>query len=154
MKKLLKKTYFNKKICRVIDANLNRLKEGLRVIEDILRFIMDDRKLTAQTRKIRHAITEYIKEGGFLQSVIILKERQIIKDVGKKSVNTELKRKNIADIFLANAQRVKESVRVLEEFFKLFDKKASMRFKKLRYRIYHIEKEAIEKITKLCNNNT
>jgi len=150
---LLKKTYFNSKIYRLIDANLNRLKEGLRVVEDILRFIADDKKLTAQTKKIRHAITEYIKESGFSQRLSILKERQIIEDVGKKSTSTELKRKNIADIFLANAQRVKESVRVLEEFFKLFDRKISLNFKKLRYRIYHIEKEAIEKITRLCNNN-
>ncbi len=149
---MLKKTYFNNKIRRLIDANLNRLKEGLRVVEDILRFIADDKKLTARTRKIRHEITEYIKESGFDLNVIILKERQIIEDVGKKSISTEFKRKNITDIFLANAQRVKESVRVLEEFFKLFDRKTSMRFKKLRYRIYHIEKEAIEKITELCNN--
>ena len=122
-------------------------------MEDVIRFIADEKKLTAQIKKIRHAITEYIKESDFSQGAIILKERQIIEDVGKKSTSTELKRKNIADIFLANAQRVKESVRVLEEFFKLFDRKISLNFKKLRYRIYHIEKEAIEKITRLCNNN-
>lgn len=151
---MLKVTYFNKKIYRLIDANLNRLKEGLRVAEDVLRFILDDKKLTSQTKKIRHAITEYIKESSFSQGLIILRERQITEDVGKKSTSTELKRKNIADIFLANSQRVKESLRVLEEFFKLFDRKASMKFKKLRYRFYHIEKEAIEKITRLCDNKS
>ncbi len=146
-----KNTYFNKKICRLIDANLNRAKEGLRVLEDVLRFIADDKKLTSQIKKIRHAITIYINESGSL-GVIILKERQILADVGKKTTSSELKRKDICDIFLANSQRVKESVRTLEEFFKLSDRATSLKFKKLRYKIYHIEKEAIEKITRLCNN--
>ena len=47
---------------------------------------------------------------------------------------------------------LEDPLRVLEEFFKLIDRNSSMRFKKLRYRFYHIEKEAVEKITKLCNN--
>ena len=140
------------KIYRLIDANLNRSKEGLRVVEDILRFIADDKKLTAQTKNIRHAITACVKKSGWIQSGSMLKERQIIKDVGRKTTFAELKRKNIADIFLANAQRVKESVRVLEEFFKLFDSSSSLGFKRLRYRFYHLEKEAVEKITKSCNN--
>jgi len=143
----------NKKIYRLIDANLNRAKEGLRVIEDMLRFIADDKKLTAKTKIIRHAITGLIKQSNLIASDLILKERQIIKDVGKKTTLTELKRENIVDIFMANAQRVKESVRVLEEFFKLSDGKTSLHFKKLRYKFYHLEKEAVEKITKLCDNN-
>lgn len=128
------------------------MKEGLRVVEDILRFIIDDKKLTEQTKKVRHEITKQIEVSGFNAKGKILKERQINEDVGKKTTDSELKRRNIADVFLANAQRAKESIRVLEEFFKLYDKKTSLGFKKLRYRLYHIEKEAIEKITILCDN--
>lgn len=143
-------TYSNKKIFRLIDANLNRAKEGLRVIEDILRFIADDKKLTAKTKKIRHSITGYINKSGFPQKILL--ERQILKDVGRETISSELKRKNISDIFMANIQRVKESIRVLEEFFKLTDNDTSKKFKGLRYKLYHLEKEAVEKITILCNN--
>ena len=148
-----KKPYFEKNFHRLIDANTNRLKEGLRVIEDISRFIIDDRKITAEIKKIRHATTQYIKDSGVLQDHLGLKERQINKDVGRKSTISEMRRKSIADIFLANAQRVKESIRVLEEFFKISDKSIALGFKRLRYKIYDIEKQAIEKISKLCDTN-
>ena len=47
----------NKKIYRVIDANLNRAKEGLRVCEDTVRFILKDKILTKKIKKLRHDIT-------------------------------------------------------------------------------------------------
>ena len=50
--------------------------------------------------------------------------------VRKKS---ELKRENLSDIFYANAQRVKESLRVLEEVTKLLDPRCALKLKKLRY---------------------
>jgi thiamine-phosphate pyrophosphorylase len=142
----------NIKMYRLIDANANRLKEGLRVIEDITRFIADDKRLTRQLKDLRHNITDCLNKNKFTQAKIMISERQTRNDVGKKSIISELKREDVTDIFLANAQRVKESIRVLEEFLKLFDKKSSERFKTMRYNMYHIEKRAIEKICKLCNN--
>ncbi len=70
--------------------------------------------------------------------------RRSREDVGRNIKIDELKRDSIADIFFANIQRVKESLRVLEEFSKLTDKKVSGRLKQLRYRIYQIEKDALE----------
>jgi len=142
----------NKKIYRLIDANLNRLKEGLRVLEDILRFILEDEKITRQIKNLRHEITSCIKKSSFINLTSVLDERDTKNDVGKKSTSSELKRKSISEIALANAQRVKESVRVLEEFFKLYDLAAASSFKKIRYKIYNIEKQVVEKISKMCNN--
>ena len=149
---MLKQNSENIKLYRLIDANANRLKEGLRVIEDISRFIIDDRRLTGQFKKIRHDVTDCLKSNKMTAPMCIIKKRRIQTDVGKKTIVLELDRKTIADIFLANAQRVKESIRVLEECMKLFDKQTAQRFKTMRYGIYHLEKRSIEKIVKICDN--
>ena len=62
-----------------------------------------------------------------------------------------MKRAGYRDIFEANIERVKESLRVLEEFFKLVDLKRSASFKDLRFKIYDIEKMALKKIASLHN---
>lgn len=140
----------NKQILRVLDANFNRTKEGLRVCEDTLRFAFSAEQLTKSFRAIRHDISDAFKQLniGFSE---FLEERDILKDVGKKNILAELKRKNISDIFFANMQRLKESIRVLEEFSKLINKNAAAEFKKIRYKIYQLEKEAIKKVTSLSN---
>jgi thiamine-phosphate pyrophosphorylase len=68
------------------------------------------------------------------------------RDVGKEIYGRELKRKNIRDIFFANMQRIKESVRVLEEFTKLIDTASAIKFKRIRYEVYGIEKRTFLKI--------
>lgn len=134
-------------IRRIIDANINRAKEGLRVSEEITRFILNDRQLTSAFKKIRHRIDAILKRlpGG----IILLRERQSLKDVGRHLYVKELERKNYQDIFFANIQRVKESIRVLEEFSKLINKKAAIQFKKIRYSIYEIEKKTAKKFSPL-----
>ena len=134
-------------IGRIIDANLNRVKEGLRVCEEITRFILDNHKFTAQFKQVRHKID-------FLGSKIcppakLFSQRNTQADVGRFNSRGELKRGNCKDIFWANSQRVKESLRVLEEFSKLTDFRVALGFKQLRYKIYEIEQESFEKIEKL-----
>ena len=77
--------------------------------------------------------------------------RESSDDIGKNIYINELKRGGILDIFFANMQRVKESVRVLEEFSKLKSTNCAIAFKNLRYRIYGIEKKAAKKISALSN---
>lgn len=148
---MLKKINLEKKILRVLDANTNRLKEALRVIEDIMRFVVDDKILTRKFKNIRHEITELSIASKILKSKNIIPERDILSDVGKSTTVTELKRKTIIDIFLANSQRAKESLRVLEEFLKLSDKNSSGNFKQLRYQLYALEKRAIKKLERLIH---
>ena len=131
-------------INRIIDANINRTKEGLRVCEEISRFILESRPITAQLKKIRHRVDVFLKK--LSTPAALLKERNSLKDVGQHIYANELKRKNYQDILFANLQRVKESIRVLEEFSKLKDKRIAIGFKKLRYGIYELEKKVIKKI--------
>lgn len=146
MKKLSKISQKNN-IYRIIDANLNRSKEGLRVCEEIARFILDNRKFTALFKKIRHQIDGLA--GKICPVSVLLGQRRSDSDVGRFNCRLELKRANCKDIFWANIQRVKESLRVLEEFGKLADLSAARAFKQLRYKVYEIEKKSFKKISAL-----
>ncbi|MFH0826739.1 MAG: thiamine-phosphate pyrophosphorylase [Candidatus Omnitrophota bacterium] len=129
-----------KAIYRIIDANINRAKEGLRVCEEIVRFSLNNRNFTAVLKKLRHALDGALRQlpAG---SNDLLSHRNIRSDVGSRLSAHELKRKDMPDIFYANIQRVKESMRVLEEFSKLLNRKCSLKFKKIRYDVYQIEKK-------------
>ncbi len=146
------KTVENKKIYRIIDANANRLREGLRVLEDIVRFIIDDRTLTSRLKVLRHRVTACLERDTATHPLMTVRERRARGDVGKKNIVSELKRETISDVFLANAQRVKESMRVLEELCKLYNRSSAAEFKRLRYAVYELEQRSLEKIEKLCNN--
>ena len=131
------------KVFRVLDANFNRAKEGLRVCEDICRFVYDYRSLTRTLKDIRHDLTSIMKT---FKWKIIVQARDMTADVGKKSTITEMSRKSVEDVLFANLQRVKESVRVMEEMTKLLSKNGAENFKKLRYRIYRMERSFARKI--------
>jgi len=141
----LLKSLLKRSINRIIDANINRTKEGLRVCEEIARFILNSRSLTLDFKKNRHRIEAILKR--LPNRTTLIKERESLSDVGKDITLSELKRRNYRDIFFANIQRVKESIRVLEEFTKLINKDIALEFKKTRYLIYEIEKKGIAKIT-------
>jgi thiamine-phosphate pyrophosphorylase len=128
-------------IYRVIDANANRLKEGLRVCEEVSRFILEDKLLTGRLKNVRHDVDELLRV--IACRSLCLRARDSARDTGR-SIHTaaELKRSGAADLFAANIQRVKESIRVLEEFSKINNKKCALGFKDLRYRVYEIEKRA------------
>ncbi len=124
------------KIYRVIDANVNRASEGLRVLEDIFRLFYNNDKFVKAVKEIRHSIRKACSDLKFLKS------RDISTDSGKSSfTNTEKSRKSVEDIYLANSKRVEESLRVLEEFFKIVNESKSFLFKELRFKIYRIEEE-------------
>lgn len=136
------------KINRIIDANLNRAKEGLRVCEEVTRFILDSHSLTEGFKKIRHQIDGLLKK--IPPKIKLLSERKSLKDVGLNIyLKSEFKRQDFRDVFFANIQRVKESIRVLEEFFKLKNIRLAARFKEIRYDLYEIEKKVAKKFSTL-----
>jgi thiamine-phosphate pyrophosphorylase len=137
-------------IGRIIDANLNRAKEGLRVCEEIARFILDHHKFTSELKALRHRINTLGNR--IYPQALLLNQRQARADVGRLNSCGELRRANCKDIFSANIQRAKESLRVLEEFSKLIDSGAALGFKQLRYKVYEIEKEAFKKISALLDS--
>jgi len=132
-------------IYRILDANLNRAREGLRVCEDVTRFVLDSEALSKELKALRHGIASALRSmpSGAKR---LLEARDSEGDVGKGSKRpSEMKRSGAPDIFTANIQRVKESLRVLEEFSKIIDTRLAIRFRRLRFRTYTIEKKALVK---------
>ncbi len=130
---------------RILDANTNRLKEGLRVIEDIARFVKEDKKIMGEIKKARHNIDSYIKaiSPDYKKQINFRESKQ---DIGKKTyTESEFKRKNLQEILISNFKRVQESLRVLEEISKIKDVKTAEKFKQLRFKIYELEKNFISK---------
>jgi thiamine-phosphate pyrophosphorylase len=121
---------------RVIDANLNRLKEGIRVVEDILRYRDNNKELSSKLKELRHL--SRIKE-----TTQLLKYRDVNNDVLRSSIKSELNRSDIDSIIVANFKRSQESSRVLEELYKLDNIEYSENFKYIRYELYNLEKKVL-----------
>ncbi len=124
-------------ILRVLDANANRCAEGLRVVEEIARFSMQDASLTAGLKEVRHQArrgVEALAQGA-------LRHRDSAGDVARGSATaSELSRSSLAAVARANFARAEEALRVLEEFGKLIDEDGSRLFKSLRFTLYAIER--------------
>lgn len=118
----------------MIDANLNRLKEGIRVVEDILRYKDNNKTIASKLKLLRHKAQ--IKE-----TIELLKYRDSINDVLRETIKSELARTDINDIVTANFKRAQESSRVLEELYKLNNIEYSEKFKYIRYELYTLEKD-------------
>ncbi|MGD2278648.1 MAG: thiamine-phosphate pyrophosphorylase [Candidatus Omnitrophota bacterium] len=135
----------DKGVYRIIDANLNRTMEAIRVCEDIIRFSSNNDRLTRRLKNLRHGVFNTIKDLKKKHIKELLSSRNL-DDVGKESIESEKNRENLVDLFLANTQRSKESMRVLEEVLKLFDQNLSQKFKRFRFRVYDIEKAAVKEL--------
>jgi thiamine-phosphate pyrophosphorylase len=118
---------------RLIDANLNRLREGIRVVEDIFRYLLNDKETAKRLKELRHISRIDIYDS-------LLDSRDIKNDVLKKSTDSEQSRADVKSVLIANFKRAQESSRVMEEFGKLLDTKTSENFKYIRYELYDIEK--------------
>ena len=130
----------DRSLYRILDANLNRTKEGLRVCEDLCRYVWDQRTLTRAFKDMRHELTGIIAELDIQKAI---EARHIQGDVGRATSVSESKRNDIKAVFWANSQRIKESLRVLEEVTKLIDPKISIKLKALRYKVYAFEQKVI-----------
>lgn len=127
---------FSPDLFRVIDANLNRLKEGIRVIEDIARYLQNDKTLATKLKTLRHqSRIDDIKP--------LLASRDSENDVLRSTLKSEMNRESLDDILIANYKRAQESSRVLEEMYKIIKPELSETFKTIRYSLYTLEKENI-----------
>jgi len=126
---------------RTIDAAANRLREGLRVIEDYLRFTLDDEHLMRILKTNRHQLTEALK---FFGHESLIASRDTLNDVGTDiSTTSEFDRQSTQHLLQANLKRVQEAARTLEEFGKLISVEAASIFKQMRYNLYTLEKSIL-----------
>jgi thiamine-phosphate pyrophosphorylase len=123
---------------RVLDASANRAREGLRVIEDFVRFALDDRMLTRRLKDVRHRVDEAVR--GFGPDLLI-DARDVEGDVGTHVMAPPSAiRESPRAVLSANFKRAQEALRSLEEYAKLVDDWISGRFEAARYDLYTLEK--------------
>jgi len=129
---------------RLIDANLNRLSEGLRLLEDVARFILNDSALSSRLKALRHDLLSNTKS--FQHTLLTARDSEgDVTAFAKESIS----RSDVNEVVTANARRVTESLRVLEEFAKLPDVSLDpMKFKRARFAIYDIERELSGKVSR------
>jgi len=123
---------------RVIDANLNRAREAMRVLEDFARFAIDDAATSRTLKHMRHDLAAAARLWPISE---LLAARDTPGDVGTRiTTDDEKRRQSVADIVTAAARRLTEALRVLEEYAKLDNATAAAAIERIRYRAYDIEK--------------
>ncbi len=127
---------------RVIDANLNRIGEGLRFLEDMARFVLNDTNLTQQLKNMRHNLLT--SNWAFQQQ--LLQSRNSAGDVGIDiDVPGEEKGRELPITIVANARRVQEALRVMEELAKQTDFDPN-KFKQARFDLYELEQALLSRL--------
>jgi thiamine-phosphate pyrophosphorylase len=123
---------------RILDADANRAREALRVIEDYCRFVLDDAFLSKECKQLRHDLTEAL---ALVRDMDLLAARDTGHDVGTTlSTPAEQSRQSLAEVVQANHKRLQEALRSLEEFGKLYGSYLGERLEQIRYRAYTLER--------------
>lgn len=131
-------------IFRIIDANCNRVAEGLRVLEDISRFVLNDADLSLQLKSMRHNLVKSLNQ----YRIDMIDQRNTSEDVGSK-IGAIVSQEDLNSIISANSKRSQEALRVLEEITKINADNSNLdsnEFKCLRFEIYDIERTLISKV--------
>ena len=125
-------------VWRILDANFNRCCEGLRVVEEFLRFVLEDAHLAGECKEIRHAVTAAMSP---LAMEDLHAARDAAGDIGATiGTPAEYHRSNPAQVAAASCKRVEQALRTLEEYAKLLSPQVGIDVEPLRYRMYTLER--------------
>jgi thiamine-phosphate pyrophosphorylase len=128
----------NGAVFRLIDANANRAREALRVMEDYARFVLDSPDLCGQLKSLRHELSQTLRV--WTADAVI--HRDTPGDVGThiKSAS-ETRREDLAEVVTASGKRLGEALRAIEEFLKTDSPADAEKIESIRYRFYEIERQ-------------
>ncbi len=127
----------NDVIARILDANLDRAREGLRIIEEWCRFGLNDAQFADRCKQMRQEVAKW-------HTLDLKIARDTPNDQGTQlSHPQEESRSNIDHLLYANLGRLQEALRVIEEYGKLYQANMGMAFKQLRYQAYTLESDLI-----------
>jgi thiamine-phosphate pyrophosphorylase len=125
-------------VWRILDANLNRAQEGLRVLEDYARFHCNASFFSTKLKTLRHRLAEHAQQ---LDVTALLSARDTVSDVGTHiTTATETKRENLLAVVRANFQRLEQALRTLEEYGKIVQPSFAAHCEQIRYECYTLEK--------------
>ncbi len=120
-------------VWRILDANFDRAREGLRIIEEWCRFALNNTAMANECKQMRQELAAW-------HTPEIRAARDTLHDVGTELTHPgEESRTGIEHLLQANLCRVQEALRVLEEYGKLQSPNISSGCKQMRYRVYTLE---------------
>lgn len=123
---------------RILDANANRAREALRVLEDYARFALNHDELSGALKEVRHGLASATSE--LLAEAIL--HRDTPGDVGTDNKTaSEARREDLAAVVTAAGKRLGEAMRVIEEILKTENPVQAATVEKLRYRFYDLEQK-------------
>jgi thiamine-phosphate pyrophosphorylase len=127
-----------KAIWRVLDANANRAREGLRVVEDTARFVMARQDASEGVRDLRHRLDAIVRH----YYSKLLQNRDIENDLGTSNATTP-HRSGVPAILASNFKRSAEALRVMEEYSRVVAPRAVRGVQAIRYGVYQWEKKLL-----------
>ena len=126
-------------VYRIIDANFNRAREAIRLMEEFARFTLNSSTFTERAKEIRHRLSAAIAG---LDADRLIASRDTLGDVGVgRTIDEQLQRTNLNDCFTAGCKRLTEALRVLAEMTQTLDSSAAGTIEDLRYQAYTLEKD-------------
>ncbi len=142
----MKEPRFPAGFLRIADANTNRIGEGLRVLEEVARFVLNDQSLSERLKKLRHELS--IRDPGTKLTYLSARDSQ--NDVGAGTrVSFQTAQRNESEMVVANARRVEEGLRVMEELSAMEGPETvNADYKGARFKLYDIEKELIGRLAR------
>ena len=124
-------------LLRILDANLDRAREGIRTIEEWCRFGLNDEATTAQLKHLRQSVARW-------HSPDIRLARDTPGDLGTALTHPqEASRSSLVEILQVNFARSQEALRVLEEYGKLRSPEMAAAFKQMRYQLYTLDSQIV-----------
>ena len=127
-------------VYRILDANFNRLREGLRVIEEYFRFITQNEEAAVSLKQMRHQLADM--EKSVSPAGALLANRDTEADCFASATRPEeMNRGSVGDVLQANFKRAQEACRVIEEYAKpVKAETASQKAKEIRFSLYALQK--------------
>jgi len=128
-------------VLRIIDANFNRAREAVRVIEEVCRFALNSAPLSSRAKQLRHELTRAIGE---LDAGRLIASRDTLGDVGvAQTVEKQLGRGSLNDSLAAGCKRLTEALRALAEVIRIENESLAEKIEELRYAAYTLEKDIV-----------
>ena len=128
-------------VCRIVDANFNRAREAVRVVEEFCRFALNSTALTNRAKQLRHELSGVI---GKLDTDRLITSRDTPGDVGvAQVVEKQMARGDLRDCLTAGCKRLTEALRALAEVIRIESQPLAEAIEKLRYDAYTLEKDIV-----------
>ena len=127
-------------LLRALDANTNRAREGLRVCEDLVRFVIGSERDFRQLRSLRHGLNRAMRRLPVTARQLVA-ARDSVRDPGRRARGAPVQ--SVEHLLLLNLQRTKEALRVVEECSRVLCPPAASVFQTLRFRTYDVERDLV-----------